>query len=255
MATGYGLQVSRSNSFSPLDWGNVIASTSQVFTGLNQGTTYYFRVYANNANDTSSWSGTTNATTTVDAPAAPGISAYVSGGWAYGAAGAVGCGTGAWPVYQIAYNYNGGGMNWPGWTGTPIGTGNTQGYKYGYWSYAYCQGPNAASGSAGGNYAEVVMAINTPAAPGYAGPGSMTYNVQYAMNFTSYCPAGTSTISTTFRSLANGGNFGPHPWGFLDSWGSGMRGRVAYYWAKNQCQTSYYTSALSPESYTGVTVY
>ena len=352
-ATSYAYNGSKAASFSPLTHASTTASTSQVFSGLSQGTTYYFRVYAGNANDTSSWSGTVAGTTGVDAPAAPSVSAYLSGGWAYGSAGAVGCPAGTSVYYEVAYNVNDGGMTWPGWTGSLVATGTTQGYKYGYWTYAYCQGPNAASGAAGGNYAAVVIPIdtpaapcssawmsgsnaigascaiscnggtpqyqvpwnvngggmnwpgywagssatigategykygfwtyaychgayadsasvggnysevvrpfNTPAAPTYLSPGSFKAGVYAAVNYAGYCPGGTNQISATFRTLAwSGKTYGPHPWGYNDVWDYDHLQSTAknvQYWGQYQCQTSYATSPMSPESYNVIVMY
>lgn len=53
--------------------GSVAANTSTYdSTGLNSGTTYYFKVMAYNTAGDSAYSGTANATTTTTAPAAPG---------------------------------------------------------------------------------------------------------------------------------------------------------------------------------------
>jgi len=74
-ATGYRLDVSTSSAFSTfvsgfqdLDVGNVLTRT---VTGLNAGTTYFYRLRAYNAGGTSGNSATISLTTAVSAPAAP----------------------------------------------------------------------------------------------------------------------------------------------------------------------------------------
>ena len=259
MATGYTYNVSEVGSFSTIAATGTIASTTKTISGLLQGKLYYFRVNATNTNDTSGWSNTATATTAIDAPTAPSITAYLSGGTAYGSAGEVYCGVGASPYYQVAYNTNDGTATWPGWTGRLVAAGSNQGYKYGYWAYAYCQGANAASAVAGGNYASIVIPINTPYAPTYAGPGSFTHNVYAIVNYTTYCPAGTSVVpgSGTFRSRATWNNsyWGPHPFGFNDWWGNEGANSNVEYWGKYQCSTGYTTSDMSPESYVMIHVY
>ena len=60
-ATGYSLQVSTSNSFSSFVYNKSgLTSTSQQVSGLNNSTTYYWRVNASNNLGTSSWSSVWN---------------------------------------------------------------------------------------------------------------------------------------------------------------------------------------------------
>jgi|GEM_PF-434096 len=204
-ATSYTAQRSTSSSFTSPTTVTGLTTTVNAFSGLAQGTTYYFRVQALNANDTSSWSTTVNATTTVNAPAAPTASAYLSGGWAYGAAGAVTCPAGTTVGYQVVYNVNDGGYTWPGWTGSPKATGSTQGYKYGYITYAYCQGPNAASAAAGGNTASVIIPIDTPAAPCISvymsGPNAIGDSCAIS------CNGGTPTYQVAWNENDGGMNY------------------------------------------------
>jgi prepilin-type N-terminal cleavage/methylation domain-containing protein len=280
-ATSYTINRSLSSSFTSPTTVTGVTATSYAFTGLTPATVYYFRVTALNANDTSSVSGTVTATTTIDAPAAPSISAYQSGGWAYGQAGAVSC-NGGTPYYQVVYNINDSGQTWPGWTGSLVGTGNNQGYKYGYWAYAYCQGPSAASAASGGNYASTIIPINTPGAPDnigyidsyYFGDSYAYSSAQLAayvtilgtMHYYPYtyriayqstgCPSGT-TVNGSFRSQSwSGNNYGPHPWptGFSDNWASPGVAHTVSYWGKYQCVTSYYQSGYSAEHYSSLSI-
>lgn len=63
-ATSYGLQVSTSNQFTTTVYeNNSIQGTSQEIVGLNNSTTYYWRVNATNSYGTSSYSSVWNFTT------------------------------------------------------------------------------------------------------------------------------------------------------------------------------------------------
>jgi len=55
-ATSYTLQVSKYSNFSTFVYNNTVTSTSQTVSGLEYGTTYYWRVNATNPAGTSSWS-------------------------------------------------------------------------------------------------------------------------------------------------------------------------------------------------------
>jgi uncharacterized protein (TIGR02145 family) len=72
-ATSYTLQVSTSNWFSSYTYNqNGITDTSQQVSGLNNGTTYYWRVSATNSFGTSCWSSPTwSFTTTNSCPGTP----------------------------------------------------------------------------------------------------------------------------------------------------------------------------------------
>jgi prepilin-type N-terminal cleavage/methylation domain-containing protein len=234
---------------------------SSVSFGVNEDTKvgYWTYAYCQGTYSASASSGGNYASTIrgIDTPGAPGVASYISGGTAVGyISSGVGCAAG-YPRYQTPYNVNDGGSTWPGWDNSTIYEGANQGYKYGYWGYAYCQGTYSASAANGGNYSSSVRGIDVPAAPGYAGPypAMYSYPSTYNINFTPYCPGGTWAVNGTFRSQSwSGGQYGPHPWGYLDNW-SGGGSRYVYYWGKYQCGTSYYTSGVSGESYTAVLVY
>lgn len=61
-ATSYSVYYANNSSFTG-QVGYNTTSTSRAFTGLNPGTTYYFRVYSLGANTNSGWSGTASAAT------------------------------------------------------------------------------------------------------------------------------------------------------------------------------------------------
>ena len=181
VATTYTLQYSPTSNFSS-SVGTVtgITATSQPIGGLTQGLTYYFRVYALVGTAQSAESPNASATTPVDTPGAPGITAYrpgavraqTAGGWivtpgagnwyyAYANAG-VGCPAGSYPVYQFVSHYNANGGGTPG-PANPAYTGATtsptwfmvqptSGYKIKFGARAYCQGPSTNSGWGGWNY-------------------------------------------------------------------------------------------------------
>lgn len=181
VATSYTMQYSPTSNFSS-SVGTItgIAGTSRAVGGLTQGLTYYFRVYALVGAAQSAASPTAGATTPVNTPGAPGITAYRPGavrnsadGWwiwnpivgnsyyAYTNAG-VGCPGGSYPVYQFSGNYNAVSGSDPG-PSNPAYTGATtgatwymiqprSGYKIKFGARAYCQGPSTNSGWGGWNY-------------------------------------------------------------------------------------------------------
>jgi hypothetical protein len=262
-ATSYTINESTSSVFTSPVVVSGLTTTSYVFTGLTPGTTYYYRVQTITSGDISSWSNTTTATTIVDAPAAPSVSASISSNNAVGTASAVACANST-PEYQFEYNINDG--SWSGWsswsTATTYSVSTNQGYKYGFIGRAFCHGTGSdsqPSGNSGASYA--VQPINTPPVPTYLVPPYFNSNVYAMVNYQAYCPSGTGVANATFRSRASsgGGNYayyGPHPWGYNDSWENDSRANGSVeYWGSYQCYTSYYTSPISPESDNTITVY
>lgn len=152
---------------------------SKIVTGLQQGTTIYFRVYAvvNVASSLASTSA--NATTTVDTPGAPGIQGITpetvrsssAGNWfpgtlfqsgagnyyfSYGQITSASCPAGAYAVYTFSATYSAK----PSGAPQSYSQGPTtdtvwyverpnSGYTVAFYANYYCQGPNAASGYSG----------------------------------------------------------------------------------------------------------
>lgn len=175
VATSYTLQYSPTSNFSS-SVGTIsgLASTSRAVGGLTQGLTYYFRVYALVGAAQSAASPTASATTTVDTPGGPNITAYrpdavraQSAGWwikdpgvasaYYAYANASGsCPAGDYPVYQFSSNYNlvtgsDPGPSNPAYTGATTGATwfmvqPRSGYKIKFSARYYCQGPSTNSG-------------------------------------------------------------------------------------------------------------
>jgi len=120
-ADSYTLQRDTNSSFT----GPTItdpASTPFTSSSLSQGIKYYYRVNATNENGASGWSTTANATTTIDAPAAPVVTANTvppTTTWSWPA---VSCAAGTTARYQYKYTVTPPGTD-PGWTaiaGSPV---------------------------------------------------------------------------------------------------------------------------------------
>ena len=201
----------------------------------------------------------------VSAPGAPVMSAAVIGSTIRGTASATTCSVGT-PQYQIRYSYTNTSTpgSWPAWdvtwstTLTLDVTNALQGYQYSFQAHARCyDGGNTSDSSPDSNTATAVRPISTPAAPTYLSPSSFKSNVNAYVNYASYCPSGTSVLNGTYRTRAwTGGQWGPMPFGYLDSWEnySGVDKNVEY-WGKYQCQTPYNVSLYSPESYNVIVVH
>jgi hypothetical protein len=202
----------------------------------------------------------------VSAPGAPVMSAAMDGTGtnAVGTATATTCSVGT-PQYQLRYrstnssSSDGSWSSWSSWSSTLwISPPTTlQGYRYGFQAHAQCyDGGNTSGASPDSNIATVDRPINTPAAPTYLSPSSFTSNVNAYVNYASYCPSGTSVLNGTYRTRAwTGGQWGPMPFGYLDSWEnySGSNKNVEY-WGKYQCKTDFKASNYSPESYNVIVV-
>lgn len=201
----------------------------------------------------------------VSAPGAPVLSIGVSGSTITATAAATSCSVGT-PQYQFRYasTTTSGQPSMPSWSGTwttglsSVITNAPQGYQYYFQAHARCyDGGNTSGASPDSNTVAGHRDINTPAAPTYQGPSSFTSNVEKIVNYSTSCPTGTSVINGTYRTKAwTGGQWGPNPFGYLDSWEnySGVDKTVEY-WGKYQCKTSYDTSDYSPESHNYITVH
>lgn len=171
----YNLERSTDSGFSGSSFTNGIASTSKSVTGLNQGTTYYFRVYAVVSGNTSDASSSTNSTTTVDAPSTPSVTATIpnayrlnsapywlpgisfssgNGNYYYGRSSATNtCPSGTSATWSFRGQYNSP-TTWYGWTSF---TSNTTWYiiaPSGGWGIKFqariqCSGPDGTSSISG----------------------------------------------------------------------------------------------------------
>lgn len=263
-ATSYQLQQALDANFTNSVVTSSPSGLTASATGLVPGETYYFRVAPIGSTGQGTWSNTASAVTSISAPSGtPVMSASIVGSNAQGdITGTVTCASGT-VQYQIRYRSTATATmgSWSSWTpwgsGLSLSTAASQGFQYGFQAQAQCQGPDvASSASAQSNIPTAVRAISTPAAPTYLSPGSFKSTVHAIVNYAGSCPAGTNTISTTFRSRAwTGSNWGPNPWGFDDWWTNNTgSNRNVEYWGKYQCQTTYSTSAMSPESYNSIVV-
>lgn len=179
VAETYKLQYSSTSNFS----SNVttidgLTSTTRVLTGLQQGLTHYFRVYALVGTAESTASPTASATTTVNTPGAPGIGAYSYGqvrpyaaGWwiawldspaggnwyyAYGQITSASCPSGTYGQYAFGTQYSSPTTSYgTGWdtNGTWYMVRPSSPYKIKFWASMRCVGPSAVSASSGTNQA------------------------------------------------------------------------------------------------------
>ncbi len=263
-ATGYQLQQALDSNFTSSLVTSSPSGTTAPATGLVPGETYYFRVAPIGSTGQGTWSNTANAVTTISAPSGtPVMTASIVGSNAQGdITGTVTCASGT-VQYQIrsrstATASTGSWTPWSAWaSSTTQSIPASQGFQYGFQTQAQCMGPDAASAtSAQSSVPTAVRAISTPAAPTYLSPASFKSTVHAIVNFSGSCPAGTSTVNTTFRSRAwTGSNWGPNPWAFDDWWtnNTGSNKNVEY-WGKYACQTTYSGPVTSPESYNSIVV-
>lgn len=200
----------------------------------------------------------------VTAPNAPVVTASMSGSNAVGTSAAVTCSVGT-PQYQLRSESTntstmGTWSGWSSWSSTQLTltVAASQGYQYGFQAEAQCyDGGNTSSTSPVSSTATVVDPIATPAAPTYLSPSQFYSSVNATVNYSSSCPSGTSIINGTFRTQAwTGGQWGPHPFGYLDSWqNTDSVDHYVSYWGKYECTTTYSTSNYSPESYNSILVH
>jgi hypothetical protein len=233
------------------------STSSSISFGVNEDTKigYWVYAYCQGPSASSGAVGGNYASTVrgIDTPGAPGMAAYISGGTAVGyVSSGVGCAAGS-VQYQVPYNVNDGGMNWPGyWNGSSMSVGAGEGNKYGFWGYAYCQGTYSSSASNGGNYASAVRGIDVPSAPGFLGPWTMHSTSIYTLSWSTNCQGGWVVGSWRSQSWS-GSNYGPYGWWTGGSDTAGWTNSVGYtrnvyYWGKYYCQSSYTNSGWSGES-------
>ncbi len=260
MAQTYTTEISNNSGFTSPTTLTGITGISHIYSGLTAGRQYYFRVSALATGFTTTVSNAVNATTTVDAPAAPTTTTRLEIIDVFGDTSAVTCQAGTTPMYAVATNVNDGVLTaWSAWSSSPPSLYQyaSEGYKYGFTSKARCDGVDAISSESIGAGAFWIQPIFSPPAPGWAGPDHFHDGVHAGINYVSYCPAGTWAINGTFVSQAawNGSWWGPHGWGFSDYWSASGIGSYVRYYGNYQCQSSYYTSDLSAQSYNAIYVY
>jgi hypothetical protein len=198
------------------------------------------------------------------------MSAVISGTNAIGTSGSVSCASGTTAEYQLetlATNVSGGSWSaWSAWSTTLTSTvAASQGYEYGFGTHAHCSGTSIDSAVSATATDTVVRSISTPGAPVYAGASSFSCSgfactsygtITYTYNVTTGpCPSGTTLKGTFTDTDWNGGVWGPHGWGYWDSW-EGLQGHTEYvsYRGVYTCSTYYYTSATSPTTTTSIPV-
>lgn len=175
VATSYTLEYATTSSFTSPVYSTSTTGTSTSVTGLQQGQTWYFRVYALVGATASAASSTANATTSVDAPSTPGIQAisstttrpYSAGGWiawvdspasgnwyySYGQITSNNCPGGTTAQYAFGTQYSDPTTSY----GTGWSTASTwymvrpySPYKIKFWATARCVGPSGVISSQSG---------------------------------------------------------------------------------------------------------
>jgi len=190
-ATSYTLQRDVSSSFTSADLAIFTQSSPHTSSGLLPGTTYYYRVRANNAGSTSPWSATASAATTITAPSAPTITVILSSPNVLATITPVTC-TGTTTQYQINSRTNDG--SWAGWTAwstttTASRTAN-DGVKYGYQAQARCYvDASHYSTTATGTESTYIDPITTPTAPVVS---ANTVGATTTWSWPNTCPSGTT---------------------------------------------------------------
>lgn len=174
VANSYTVEYSLSNTFTSPTSVTGITGTSQAITGLPQGKTHYFRVYALVGAVPSAASATASATTTVNTPSTPSAAAYTpgstrpysagdwvaftgspqSGNWYYSyGTGSVSCPSGTTKQYSFLAQYSSPTTQY-GWTSFSSDTTRymirpNSPYKVKFYVRARCAGTNATSGVSG----------------------------------------------------------------------------------------------------------
>ncbi len=249
-AASYNIQRATDSGFT----ANVVtvnqAGLSGSSTGLSEGTTYYYRVQAVNAAGTGSYSSTANATTTVDAPtgvsAAAGSSTSITVSWS-GVPGAT--------SYKIEYSPSSGFSplysTTVGSTSTPIGS-LSEGQVWYFRVYALVGAVSSGASSA----ASAITPIDTPSPPSPQFGNSWLSGQYVVVNWTTYCPAGTSAANGNFTSVSWGGGYYYHGFGFTDWWTLGPSGGAGVtYYARYYCAGPNANSAYSSDSAYGVWIH
>jgi len=107
-------------------------------------------------------------------------------------------------------------------------------------------------------YSMITTPIQTPVEAVWSTPSDRTFTAGHNKRVVNYtnapCPVGTWMSNKVFTSVAwNGKKFGPHPWGFNDSWdwdSSNTTSKQVTYTGTYRCKTNY---VVSDPSYSNVT--
>src|SRR5680860_336140 len=205
-ATSYTLQQATNSSFTSdlTTLATITPPDDTIFssTGLSSGITYYYRVNKTSAGGTSDWSATESATTTVDAPSAPTVTANTIAGTTTWSWPGVTCPSGTTAQYRYDYFIDSVSQAPSGWK-TPIVpaatsiafTTSTEGHTYTVEVQAQCYTVNTTSSwsiSGQDSYYRIVTYTLTIS----AGTGGL---VNTAVNGT-YNTGSTPTITATPNS-------------------------------------------------------
>src|SRR5680860_889399 len=151
-ATSYTLQQATNSSFTSdlTTLATITPPDDTIFssTGLSSGITYYYRVNKTSAGGTSDWSATESATTTVDAPSAPTVTANTIAGTTTWSWTTPSCVAGTTARYQYRYTIapSGYDSNWVATASSPVAfTTSTEGQTYTVQIQAQCYNTNTTS--------------------------------------------------------------------------------------------------------------
>jgi len=196
-ATSYTIHRDISPSFESPN-STTQAGITLLSSGLSQGIKYYYRVKATGANGTSGWSTTADATTTINAPVAPTVTAVTvitSTTWSWNSAS---CPAGTTARYQYRYTITPSGYDsgWIAIAGSPVAfTTSTVGQKYTVQIQAQCYTADTASvWSVTGQASKVLVIVLVVAGGGAGGneenawtgggggAGGLIYNASYSID-------------------------------------------------------------------------
>jgi prepilin-type N-terminal cleavage/methylation domain-containing protein len=197
-AVDYTLQQATNSDFTANLVESNLLTTSATASSLDSGTLYYFRVVANFSIEAGNWSTAVNATTWTD-PAAPTISADLSGVNVLATISPVTCHAGTIAQYGIRSRINDGTWGaYSAWsTTTTASQAAAQGTKYGYQAQVRCYSVDSTSSTITGLEATYIRPISTPAAPVLGTPSTVGSTTTYPWSAVS-CTAGT-TVRYQYR--------------------------------------------------------
>ena len=207
-ANNYTVQYDTNSSFTG-PTSTITASSPFTSSSLSQGTLYYYRVNATNENGASGWSTTANATTTIDAPAAPVVTANTvlpTTTWSWPA---VTCASGTTDRYQYRYTITPSGYD-SGWVAiatSPVAfTTSTGGQTYTVQVQAQCYSTyTTSSWGATGSASYIPVSYTLAISAGAGGTVNTAVNGIYISGDTPTITA-TPNANYAFSSWTGGGN-------------------------------------------------